>query len=80
MVNHQINWAMASSSQIAKLPIGKSMMVVQSLNKVSFRCIMEEMMDIYEGRKDEPKRGGLNTVVQYLVMTSTLKSGSGGIP
>ena len=37
-------------------------------------------MDIYEGRKDEPKHLGLNTVVQYLVMTSTLKSGSGGIP
>ena len=67
------------------------MMVVQSLNKVSFRCIMEELMDIYEGRNDEPKHGGLNMVVQYsvmrcfrkrqivTVMTSTLKSGSGGI-
>ena len=48
-------------------------------------------MDIYEGRNDEPKHGGLNMVVQYsvmrcfrkrqivTVMTSTLKSGSGGI-
>ena len=37
-------------------------------------------MDIYEGRNDEPKHGGLNMVVQYSAMTSrTLKSGSGGI-